>query len=130
MRNILKISIIMSFLAVLTGLIAACDSSSSTTASGPNQVHMSDTNFVQTSITIKKGESITLVNDVSAIHIITNGTWDSNGNARPKTEPGAPAINDQVGGSATQNVGPFNSAGTFQLYCTVHPGMNLTVLVK
>ncbi len=26
--------------------------------------------------------------------------------------------------------GPFNVVGTFHIYCTVHPGMNLTVIVQ
>jgi plastocyanin len=27
-------------------------------------------------------------------------------------------------------VGPFNTAGTFHLYCSVHLNMNLTVIVQ
>jgi len=27
-------------------------------------------------------------------------------------------------------IGPFTELGTFQLYCTIHPGMNLTVTVS
>ena len=29
-----------------------------------------------------------------------------------------------------KTIGPFNTAGTFHLYCTVHQGMNLTVIVQ
>jgi plastocyanin len=27
-------------------------------------------------------------------------------------------------------IGPFTTAGTFKFSCTVHPGMNLTVMIQ
>jgi plastocyanin len=92
---------------------------------------MSGTNFAQNSITIKKGESITLINDdLFGSHIIANGTWE-NGTAQPAREAGAPEINDvKIGGNSSVSIGPFTSAGTFKLYCAVHTGMNLTVIVQ
>jgi plastocyanin len=128
MKRICSIIVVMGLLTMLTLLLAACGQSA--TADGPNQVHMSDSSFDQSSITIKKGESIALVNDTAEVHIIENGTWDSNGNARSEQEPGAPTVNAEVDGFVTKNVGPFNTAGTFHLYCTVHPGMKLTVVVN
>jgi len=91
---------------------------------------MNDSNFEQSSITIKKGERITLVSDTAQIHILQNGTWDNNGNARSEKEPGAPTVDGQVNGYANQEFGPFNTPGTFHLYCTIHPGMKLTIIVK
>jgi plastocyanin len=41
-----------------------------------NVVHMGATNFKQQSITVKKGERVTLVNDSSVAHFIGNGTWE------------------------------------------------------
>ena len=125
-------------LTILTVLIVACSNNTTVTGSSPstssgdqNTVHMNDSNFAQSSITIKKGTSLTLINDTSAVHIIANGTWDSNGTPKANTEPGAPTINNtEIDGGVTMTFGPFNTAGTFQLYCTVHPGMNLTVIVK
>jgi plastocyanin len=118
----------------LLSVLAACGGSasgtSSTNATGPNQVHMGDSDFKQASITIQKGQSITLVDDSSAPHNIANGTW-KNGSADASKEPSAPTVsNVQVNGKSAQSVGPFNSAGTFHLYCTIHPGMNLTVVVQ
>ena len=118
----------MGLLTILISLLAACGQSA--TASGPNQVHMNESNFDQFSITIKKGQQITLVNDTAEIHIIENGTWDNNGNARAEKEPGAPTVDAQMNGNANQQLGPFNTSGTFHLYCTVHPGMKLTIIVK
>ena len=128
MKKLLRAIALMGLVTILLSLVAACGKS--TPGSGPNQVHMNDSNFGQSSTTIKKGESLTLVNDTAAIHIIANGTWDSNGNARSGKELGAPPVNLEIDGFANKEIGPFNTAGTFHLYCTVHPGMNLTVIVK
>ena len=115
-------------LTILILLLAACGGTTITTGT-PNQVHMNESNFDQSSITIKKGESITLVNDTAAIHIIENGTWDNNGNARSEKEQGSPIVDAQMNGYAHQEIGPFNATGTFHLYCPIHPGMKLTVIV-
>jgi plastocyanin len=118
----------ISLLVILIVLITACGSTGSD--NNPNTVHMNASNFDQSSITIKKGESLTLVSDSSAVHIIENGTWDNNGTQKPNIEPGAPKVDAQINGGDSKTFGPFNTAGTFQLYCTIHPGMNLTVIVK
>lgn len=109
---------------IIIVLLAAC-------GSGSNPVHMSSDHFLQSSITIKKGESITLINDdLVGSHVIANGTW-ANNTARPVREAGAPSVdNVNIGGNSSVTIGPFTTAGTFQLYCTVHAGMNLTVVVQ
>jgi plastocyanin len=128
-----KSLVLLAVLSLLTMLVMACSevsaNSNSSTANTPT-VHMNETNFDQPEITIKKGQSVALVDDVAVVHIIQNGTWDSNGNARPGAEPGAPKVQLQFNGGDTQTIGPFNTAGTFHYYCTVHNGMNLTVIVK
>lgn len=118
-------------LAMLTIMITACTVGNSTGSdNNPNTVHMGDSDFNQSSITIKKGTSLTLVDDSASVHIIENGTWDSNGTQKSERENGAPVVDAQLNGGDSKTFGPFNTAGTFQLYCTVHPGMNLTVIVK
>jgi plastocyanin len=92
---------------------------------------MGNQQFVQTTVTIKKGSSIMLVDDVAVIHIVQNGSWDSKNNAHPAKEAGAPSVQVQFqGANDSHDIGPFNTAGTFHLYCSVHPGMNLTVTVS
>jgi plastocyanin len=78
-----------------------------------------------------KGESITLINsDLFGSHAIANGTWE-NGTAQAAKEAGAPEVNDvKIGGNSSATIGPFTTAGTFKLYCTVHAGMDLTVTVQ
>jgi plastocyanin len=115
---------------VLALILVACGATSAATSSAPNQVHMNATNFVQSSITINKGESITLIDDAQDSHFIANGTWE-NGTAKPQHEPGAPQVEDlQISGSSQGTIGPFTTAGTFHFYCTIHSGMSLTVLVQ
>src|SRR2546428_13452201 len=109
---------------LITLILAAC---SAGTSSAPNQVHMNTTNFVSSSIDIKKGESIALIDDTLIPHTIANGTWE-NGTAKPARELGAPEVKDvQINGFSQDTIGPFTTTGTFHLYCTVHSGMNLTV---
>jgi plastocyanin len=135
MKKFALLFVLLSLAAVLLaacgGSSGSCGTSSSGSSSGSTPtVHMCGNNFVQTSITINKGQSLTLVDDVSAAHTIANGSW-VNGSAQPKQEPGAPVVNNlQFNGNDSHMIGPFNTAGTFQLYCTVHPGMNLTVTVQ
>ena len=113
----------------ITVLLAACAIvDTSTVASGPT-VHMSATNFTQSSITIHKSDMLNLVDDAASTHIVTNGSWVG-GSQKPAKESGAPSVNVTFNGSDSSAIGPFTTAGTFHLYCTVHPGMNLTVIVQ
>ena len=112
-------------LGLVTVLLAACGGS----GGGTNDVHLGTSNFVQSSVTISKGSSLNLIDDTSVVHIIQNGSW-VNGTPRPTTEPGAPTVNQQFNGNDSHMVGPFNTAGTYHLYCTIHQNMNLTVIVQ
>ena len=113
-------------LLVLPGNTSAAQSNQATK---PGTVHMGIASFTQQTITITKGSTVKLVDNGNFTHIIANGSWDGS-NPKPASEPGAPSVhNVQVnGGSIT--IGPFNTAGTFSLYCTVHPGMMFKVIVQ
>ncbi len=80
---------------------------------------------------MKKGQSLTLNNQTGTTHVISNGTWNGN-TPDQKAEAGAPTVNTMMFNSAnqTQAIGPFNTAGTYHYYCSIHPGMNLTVIVQ
>jgi plastocyanin len=115
--------------SLLTVMLAACSIyDQASTPKGP-EVHMAGASFLVSSITIKKGDMLTLVDDAAAQHIIKNGTWDGN-TPKSGTESGAPNVDVTLNGNDSATIGPFNTAGTFQLYCTIHPGMNLTVNVQ
>ena len=114
-------------LGLLTVALVACDGIAGSDTSTPNTVHMTDSTFGQSSITIAKGSKLTLISDTSQAHIIDNGTWGSDGIPHHKIEPGAPTIKDATFQDSTpQSFGPFNTPGKYQLYCTIHADMNLT----
>ncbi len=125
-----KLIAVFVLLSLVTVLVVACGGGGSS-SNGSNTVHLTSNNFAQPSITISKGSSITFVSDTSATHIISNGMWNGN-NPQPKTESGAPVVSNMMFNSSgeTKTIGPFNTAGTFHYYCSVHVGMNLTVVVQ
>jgi plastocyanin len=107
----------------------AAATTSPATTNGMPTVHMGPSNFDQSSITIAKGSKLLLVDDGTFTHILDNGSWQ-NGQPQTAREAGAPAVNNvQVNGNSVE-IGPFNTAGTYHIYCTVHQGMNLTVVVQ
>lgn len=132
MKKLLLAFILFGLLSM--SLVACADiyGSSNTGDSGNGNataVHMNETSFLQPSVTIHKGDSINLIDDVAVVHIIMNGSW-VNGTAQTKKESGAPTVNANFGGSDNHVVGPFNTVGTFHLYCVMHQNMNLTVIVQ
>jgi plastocyanin len=114
---------------MFTIVLAACAIRDTASSANLPTVHMGGTDFIQHSITIPKGSMINLVDDAPSEHIIENGTY-VNGIAHPHTEPGAPTVNLAFNGNDSAAIGPFNSAGKFLLYCTIHQNMNLTVIVQ
>jgi hypothetical protein len=111
-------------------LVQATPATSSTSVvNGAPAVHLGVSTFVQSSVTIPKSSKLQLIDDGSFPHILRNGTWENN-TPHPATEVGAPSVrNVQVNGNSVE-IGPFNTAGTFHIYCTIHPGMNLSVIVQ
>lgn len=119
-------------LSLLVTLLVACGGTSSSSSAGNYTVHTTAINFAQSSITIPKGSTLTVVDDSSSPHILANGSW-MNGSPQSMHEQGMPSMmaNMQVmGKSSSQPIGPFNAPGTYHFYCTIHPGMNLTVVVQ
>lgn len=93
-------------------------------------VHMGDTTFTQDSIAVQKGQRIQLIDDSPQSHTIADGSW-VDGDPNAKVEAGAPPANElQINGYGKGMLGPFNTVGTFHYFCTVHSGMNLTVIVS
>src|SRR5260370_16371697 len=84
---------------------------------------MSGDSFAKQTVTIAKGERITLIADGFVPHVIHNGT-----SSHPQKEPGAPDVtNLRIDGGNSATIGPFTTAGTFAFYCSLHPGMELSV---
>lgn len=120
----------MAMLAILSLGVAACSiKDSSQAAANAVEVDMGGANFIQSSVTLKQGQQINLVDKASSTHIIVNGSW-VNGKQVPRQEPGAPTINMTFTGNDSALTPPWNTPGTYHLYCTIHVGMNLTVIVQ
>lgn len=116
--------------AVLIGAIAAPPAPTGITyTNGVPTVHLSAGNFDQTSVTIARGQKLLFVDDTASVHILDNGSWQ-NQTARPGREPGAPLVANVRLSADSAAIGPFTAAGTYHIYCVVHPGMNLTVIVQ
>ena len=130
MKKLIAIFVALGLLIVLTAASCAGSGGGAGTGAGPS-VHMGETTFLQPSVTISKGSSLNLIDYVPVLHIIGNGSWVNNV-TKPAIEPGAPVVNNVQISSAGQSiaVGPFNTAGTYHLYCSVHLNMNLTVIVQ
>ena len=126
MKKLIAILVALSLFTVLTA--ASCGGSGGSSGTG---VHMGEITFLQPSVTISKGSSLNLIDDVAVLHIISNGSWVDNV-AKPAKESTAPTVSNLQFNSAGQSmsVGPFNTAGTYHLYCSVHLNMNLTVIVQ
>jgi plastocyanin len=117
-------------LMIVLSLVAACGGTSTPADLSANRVHTVGAFFSPTAITIKKGTTITFIDDANngALHILVIGQY-----AQQATEQGAPDFGGYSGTRIdtgdTWTTPPWNIAGTFHVTCTVHPSMNLTVTV-
>jgi len=116
-------------LALMTGLFAACSIVDASTLNTGPQAHMGSAVFKVDHIDIKKGQKVVLVDDVAVLHVILNGQWKGGTVQDPATEPGAPKINVSIAGGSVA-IGPFTQAGSFNIYCNIHGGMQLKVNVS
>src|SRR5581483_2601563 len=102
-------------------------STSSNTGSCPTgtTVKTSAQAFEQACITLKKGDTLKLVQDQTSFHEFDYGQWNGNTQQPAQAPTGAPAVKNLQLSGPSVNIGPFNAAGTYHIYCIVHPGMNL-----
>ena len=119
----------MSIVALIVAANPQASSASSTTTGEPT-VHMAGANFVQNVVLVPKGSKLLLVNDTNVEHILQNGSWTSSGTVVTPEEPGAPVLHNLDSKSGTLEIGPFTTAGIFHIYCTIHRGMNLAIVVQ
>ncbi len=112
-------------------LVAAIPPANVATAStgGEPTVHVEAASFAPNAVRVPLGQKLKIVADSSIVHILDNGRW-KNSTPVPEQEPGAPAIHNLMLSGNTVEIGPFTTPGTFHIYCTVHLGMDLIVLVE
>ena len=89
-------------------------------------VGMVTRDFSKDVVTLQRGDRLTLVNDSNAVHVIGPGT---------DTHVVSPERGNPMTGfrlmqtNAVYTTGRWMTVGTFYLTCTVHPGMNLKIVV-
>src|SRR5260370_33334526 len=83
-----KILVCLLVFGLLSTILAACAIRDEAGTSGP-EAHMGSATFVQSSVTINKGDSLTLVDDVAAGQIIKNRAWKGK-TQQPPEEKRAP----------------------------------------
>jgi plastocyanin len=107
---------------------AASGSSTPTSNCASGTAHTLASSFKESCVDVAKGAQLQIIPSVTSFHNLDTGSW-VNGNPVPMNEPGAPPIHNVQVTTSTVSIGPWNTTGTFHIYCTVHPGMNLTVIV-
>ena len=100
------------------------------TALAPGTVALEVGSFSESSITLAKGDKLTLIDTGAYHHNLSMGRW-VDGQPLIENQPGAPSLKNQDvdASGATVVVGPFNTAGTFYLICSLHHNMMLKIIV-
>ncbi len=126
----MKRLVLIALSTVMITLLIACGGSPAVQSDKPNTIKMDGHAFTVTTITIQKGSTLTFVNssDAGGLHILVVGKDGQN-----ESENGAPDFGSisghRSGAGDTWTTSPWNVAGTYHVTCTVHPLMNLTVIV-
>jgi plastocyanin len=102
----------------------------STGGSGTATVRLTFNRFAPDIVALHKGETLTFVDEGSVPHMLANSMWIADKRPSPGVETGAPAIRTVGVNDKSVTIDPFTTLGTYHIYCTVHPGMTLTVLVE
>jgi plastocyanin len=124
-------------LAVLAGIVVgamfvaaiARPSAVQATDNGPAIVHTELATFAPNIVALHKGDTLTISADSAVQHNLMNGTWDAGNHPMPGVEPGAPIVHNLAINNNSVKIGPFTTPGTYHIYCTIHPGMVLTIVV-
>lgn len=111
------------------GLFAPGLTSASSLPQNQHAVGMVQENFDRSTITLRAGERLELANNSNFLHVLILGA-----DGRFAREPGAPAFGDSQGllpmpRGRVYRTPPWTTPGIYHVTCTLHTGMNLTVVV-
>ena len=91
-------------------------------------IGMQHEKFTVETITIARGQSVRFVNDSGWLHVIGAGD-----DGRLGRQAGTPAMGQRGAFVSETNQefvsGPWTTPGTYHITCSLHPEMNLTVIV-
>jgi plastocyanin len=96
----------------------------------PNQIGMTQEQFIQKTVTIPAGSRLTFVNNSHFLHLLAPGKG-----AMMSRQKGIPAFDGSYGTHVSEAgdryvTAAWNTPGTYHLTCTLHPEMTLTVVVR
>jgi len=116
----------MLFACALSLALVACTSNTSSSAqsagtAGGTVVTLSGLAFSPTSLTLKAGTTVTFQNKDTVDHTVTNG--------KDGTPDANAAFNKMLPVGQSVDI-TFDKAGTFNVTCTIHSTMNMTVTVQ
>ena len=106
----------------MTGNATGASGGNSVTISPGSSVPSNGKSFVPDILTVPKGTTVTWTNGDSTLHTVTSGSPEA-GNSGSEFDSSYLAA-----GKTFQH--PFNTAGTFDYYCTLHPFMKGKVVVS
>lgn len=128
MATRLIVVLAMTLLLPACGQVAAPDGGTNDDATGQptggvggEQVEIAGLAFGQQEITVSAGTTITWVNNDSVGHTVTHG---EDGQAV------ADALVDEPIGTGEEVSFTFDEPGTYPITCTIHPEMNMIVVVE
>jgi plastocyanin len=92
----------------------------------PNTVGMNFMDFTKDVVVLHRGDRLTIVNSSRNIHVVGPGR---NGQIASPVR-GEPLTGfHQMETNAVYSTGPWLTPGTYHVTCSIHPMMNLTVVV-
>jgi nitrite reductase (NO-forming) len=106
----------------MTGNTTGSSGGDSVTISPGSSVPSNGKFFVPETLTVSKGTTVTWTNEDTTLHTVTSGSPEA-GNSGTEFDSSYLAA-----GKTFQH--PFNTAGTFDYYCTLHPYMKGKVVVS
>jgi plastocyanin len=106
----------------MTGNTTGSSGGDSVTISPGSSVPSNGKFFVPETLTVSKGTTVSWTNEDTTLHTVTSGSAES-GNSGTEFDSSYLAA-----GKTFQH--PFNTAGTFDYYCTLHPYMKGKVVVS
>jgi len=115
--------------ALLTA--TGCSSSTKTKAASGPTVSIKLLAFNPTKLTVKVGAKVTWENDEAISHTVTSGTpigIDATTGLRASQKPDG-RFNAKLNDKGSTFSFTYNTAGTYDYYCSIHPGMNAEVVV-
>lgn len=122
---------------LLITTVTACSGSSSsgakpTTPTKPGaSVAIPLLSFTPATVTVKTGQTVTWTNGNNIKHVVVEGTYQldkSSGLRTSEKDDGAFSLTVEKKGDVVSHT--YDKAGTFPYFCTIHKGMNGTVVVQ